>query len=70
MHSHFVPLLTVSLDTTSQIVYCKAKLSLLLQIAQTRYGAMHILNARLFRSVKNSGLFLVDPYLGMGESNN
>lgn len=52
-------------DTASQIVYCKAKLALLLQIAQTRFGAAHILNARLFRSVKDSGLFSMDPDLGM-----
>lgn len=52
-------------DAASQIIYCKAKLSLLLQIAQTRLGAAHILNARLFRSVKDSGLFSMDPDLGM-----
>lgn len=48
-----------------QLSYCNARLSLLLQIAQTRYGAAAVLNAGLFHAIKESGLFSIDPELGV-----
>ncbi|TVY45708.1 Nucleoporin [Lachnellula occidentalis] len=48
-----------------QLSYCNAKLALLLQIAQTRFGAATVLNAGLFHAIKESGLFVVDPDLGV-----
>lgn len=50
-----------------QLSYCHAKLALLLQISQTRLGAVAVLNSGLFHSVKISGLFTTDPDLGVGE---
>ena len=46
--------------------YCHARLSLLLQLAQTRFGAAAVLNAGLFHSITESSLFLTDPDLGVG----
>jgi nuclear pore complex protein Nup205 len=50
-----------------QLSYCHAKLALLLQISQTRLGAVTVLNSGLLHSIKVSGLFAVDPDLGVGE---
>jgi nuclear pore complex protein Nup205 len=50
-----------------QLSYCHAKLSLLLQISQTRLGAVAILNSGLLHSIKVSGLFATDADLGVGE---
>jgi nuclear pore complex protein Nup205 len=50
-----------------QLSYCHAKLALLLQISQTRLGAVAVLNSGLLHSVKISGLFVTDPDLGVGE---
>ncbi|KAL8821845.1 MAG: hypothetical protein Q9223_000203 [Gallowayella weberi] len=41
------------------------KLALLLTLSQTRPGATHVLNAGLFQTIRNSGLFSVDPDLGI-----
>ncbi len=49
-----------------QLSYCHAKLALLLQISQTRLGAVTVLNSGLLHSIKVSGLFAVDPDLGVG----
>ncbi|KAI9887238.1 MAG: hypothetical protein M1823_000909 [Watsoniomyces obsoletus] len=46
-----------------------AQLSLLLRIAQTRVGATRLFDAGLFRSVRTSGLFSVDPDLGFEVDN-
>ncbi|KAI1822340.1 nucleoporin Nup186/Nup192/Nup205 [Xylaria intraflava] len=43
--------------------YLDAKLALLLQLCQTREGAMHVLHANIFRTVEQSRLFAVDPEL-------
>jgi hypothetical protein len=40
---------------------------LLLDIAQTRVGATAVVNAGLFHSVQASGLFAMDPDLGVGK---
>lgn len=50
-----------------QLCYCHARLALLLQIAQTRIGSVVVLNSGLFHSIKVSGLFTIDPDLGVGE---
>jgi nuclear pore complex protein Nup205 len=47
--------------------YCHARLALLLQIAQTRFGAAAVLNAGLFHFVAESSLFKTDPDLGVGK---
>jgi len=38
-----------------------------LQISQTRFGASAVLSAGLFHSIKVSGLFTIDPDLGVGK---
>lgn len=43
-----------------------SKLSLLLNISQTRFGAVHVMNAGLFSAVRTSRLFSVDPDIGIG----
>ncbi|KAL1838365.1 hypothetical protein VTJ49DRAFT_2774 [Mycothermus thermophilus] len=43
--------------------YLTAKLALLLQIAQTRQGAKHVVQANLFRAIEVSGAFAADPEL-------
>jgi len=48
-----------------QLSYCNAKLALLLHVSQTRYGASVVLNAGLFHAIKASGLFEIDPDLGI-----
>ncbi|KAG9245395.1 nucleoporin Nup186/Nup192/Nup205 [Calycina marina] len=52
-------------DVILQLSYCHARLSLLLQIAQTRLGATAVLNAGIFHSIQASGLFAADPDLGV-----
>ncbi|KAL8700464.1 MAG: hypothetical protein Q9224_000954 [Gallowayella concinna] len=44
----------------------KTKLALLLTLSQTRAGATHVINAGLFPTIRDSGLFSVDPDLGIG----
>ncbi|KAI1376714.1 nucleoporin Nup186/Nup192/Nup205 [Hypoxylon crocopeplum] len=46
-----------------------AKLSLLLQLCQTREGAKNVLHANLFRAIDQSGLFSVDPELQVDPAN-
>ena len=48
--------------------YINAKLSLLLQLCQTRPGAKHVLHANLFRALELSGLFAADPELEIDPS--
>ena len=50
-------------DAPGLVTYYKAKLTLLLTLAQTRLGAVQVLNAGLFGAVHDSGLFAVDPDL-------
>ncbi|KAL9576321.1 MAG: hypothetical protein Q9212_007201, partial [Teloschistes hypoglaucus] len=54
--AHDVPLL---------LSYYSAKLALLLTISQTRPGATQVMNADLFPTVRDSGLFAADPDLGI-----
>lgn len=44
----------------------ECKFSLLLSIAQTRVGAVNVMNSGLFQAVIASGLFSVDPDIGLG----
>lgn len=50
-------------------LYWDAKLSLLLQLCQTRDGAKYVLHANLFRSLEVSGLFSADPELEIDPTN-
>ena len=63
----FVILLT-SVDIDLHLAYCHARLTLLLHISQTRFGATAVLNAGLYHSIQASGLFATDPDLGIGEA--
>ncbi|KAK4204380.1 nucleoporin Nup186/Nup192/Nup205 [Triangularia verruculosa] len=49
--------------------YLTAKLCFLLQLSQTRAGAMYILQANLFRAIEVSGVFAADPELEINPSN-
>ncbi|KAI1758752.1 nucleoporin Nup186/Nup192/Nup205 [Hypoxylon sp. FL1150] len=46
----------------------RAKLTLLLQLCQTREGAKNVLHANLFNAIEQSGLFKVDPELQVNSS--
>lgn len=48
--------------------YLRAKLTLLLQLCQTREGAKNVLHANLFSAIDQSGLFSVDPELQVNSS--
>ena len=48
------------------LAYYEAKLSLLLRISQSKLGAAHVMSAGFFQAVRASGLFTVDPDLGLG----
>ena len=48
------------------LAYYDAKLSLLLRISQRKLGAAHVMSAGLFQAVRASGLFAIDPDLGLG----
>ncbi|KAI9052231.1 hypothetical protein LZ554_003588 [Drepanopeziza brunnea f. sp. 'monogermtubi'] len=52
-------------DVDMYLSYCHARLALLLNLSQTRYGASAVLNTGLFHSVKASGFFAIDPDLGV-----
>jgi len=54
-------------DVPLLLSYYEGKLSLLLRISQTRLGASYVTNAGLFQAVQESGLFSVDPDLGIGK---
>ena len=58
--------LTYTPDVLMLLSYYEAKLALLLTISQTRSGAVHIVHAGLFQAIRTSGLFAVDPDLGIG----
>ena len=47
------------------LAYYDSKLALLLTLSQTRHGATQVINAGLFPMVRESGLFSVDPDLGI-----
>ncbi|KAK0674197.1 nucleoporin Nup186/Nup192/Nup205 [Cercophora samala] len=49
--------------------YLTAKLCFLLQLAQTKTGAMYIIQANLFRALEISGVFAADPELEINPSN-
>jgi nuclear pore complex protein Nup205 len=55
------------LDIDIQLSYCHAKLALLVQLSQTRFGAATVLNTGLFHSIKQSEMFVTDPDLGVGK---
>ncbi|VBB86736.1 Putative protein of unknown function [Podospora comata] len=61
------PLPASTAEATEQ--YLTAKLCFLLQLAQTKTGAMYILQANLFRALEISGVFAADPELEINPSN-
>lgn len=48
------------------LAYYDAKLSLLLRVSQSKLGAAYVMGSGLFQAVRASGLFAVDPDLGLG----
>ncbi|KAL8710032.1 MAG: hypothetical protein Q9220_005303 [cf. Caloplaca sp. 1 TL-2023] len=56
-------------DTSLMLTYYESKFTLLLTLSQTRHGATQIINAGLFQMVRESGLFAVDPDLGISIDN-
>lgn len=48
------------------LAYYDSKLSLLLRISQSKLGAAQVMNAGLFQAIRTSGLFALDPDLGLG----
>ncbi|KAL8984123.1 MAG: hypothetical protein Q9205_001830 [Flavoplaca limonia] len=55
-------------DISLLLSYYNSKLSLLLTISQTRSGATQVINASLFQTIRDSGLFAVDPDLGISSA--
>lgn len=53
-------------DVPLLLSYNESKFSLLLSIAQSREGAIKLINSGLFQSIRASGLFSVDPDIGIG----
>ena len=47
--------------------YYETKLSLLMTISQSRTGAVQVMNCGIFPAMRASGLFSVDPDIGIGE---
>ena len=56
------------IDVSLLLSHYKCKLSLLLTISQSRSGATEVLNAGLFSAIRASGIFSVDPDIGLGQS--
>ncbi|CAD6505981.1 BgTH12-06913 [Blumeria graminis f. sp. triticale] len=48
-----------------QLSYCHARLALILEISQTRFGAAALCDAGLFHAIHDSGLFSIDLDLGV-----
>lgn len=55
-------------DIPTLLRFYEAKLSLLLTISQSRSGAAHVMGAGLLHAIHVSGLFSVDPDIGVGKS--
>ncbi|KAL8930643.1 MAG: hypothetical protein Q9208_000514 [Pyrenodesmia sp. 3 TL-2023] len=56
-------------DIPLLLAYYQSKLALLLTMSQTRHGAGQVINAGLFQTVRDSGLFSVDPDMGIAIDN-
>ena len=52
-------------DIPLLLSYYDSKLALLLAVSQTRPGATQVINAGLFQTIRESGLFSADPDLGI-----
>ena len=57
-------------DIPLLLTFYESKLALLLTVSQSRVGAMHVINAGFFPAVRASGLFSVDPDIGVGKLSN
>jgi hypothetical protein len=55
------------LDVPALLNYHNACLALLLRVSQSRLGASQVLNAGLFKAVRDSQLFSADPDIGIGK---
>ena len=55
------------IDIPLILTFYEAKLSLLLKISQSKTGAAHVMGAGMFHAIRASGLFSVDPDIGVGE---
>ena len=55
-------------DVPLLLSYYESKHCLLLTLSQSRSGAVHVMNAGLFPAIHASGLFSVDPDIGIGQS--
>ena len=55
-------------DVRLLLTFYEAKLSLLLTISQSKTGAAQLMNAGIFDAIRASGLFSVDPDIGIGQS--
>ncbi|KAK4192033.1 nucleoporin Nup186/Nup192/Nup205 [Podospora australis] len=61
------PAHTCAADAAEQ--YVLAKLAFLLQLCQTRPGALYVLQANLFRALEVSGVFAADPEIELNPDN-
>ncbi|KAF8425168.1 nucleoporin Nup186/Nup192/Nup205 [Tirmania nivea] len=59
-------LIMSTVDADSALAFLKPSMGFLLRVAQTKAGARHVINARLFTGLKGSRLFEYDPDLGIG----
>ena len=57
----------IALDIPLLLIFYEAKLSLLLTISQNKAGAAQVMNAGIFHAIRASGLFSVDPDIGVGK---
>ncbi|KAI9753101.1 MAG: hypothetical protein M1815_000128 [Lichina confinis] len=57
--------ITAAQDVPMLLSYYDTILSLLLRLAQTRLGATHLFEAGIFQCMRESGLFSVDPDVGI-----
>lgn len=60
-------MLFLTLDVPLLLSFYEIKLALLVTISQSRVGAVHVMNAGLFPAIRASGLFSVDPDIGVGK---
>ena len=57
-------------DIPLLLFYYESKLSLLLTVSHSRIGANYVMTAGLFEVVRDSGLFSIDPDVGLGKLQN
>lgn len=60
--------MTTAADVPAMLVQFEARLSLLLQVSNSQFGAGQVLEAGLLQAINESGLFIVDIDVGLGQS--